>query len=112
VGGGKKRRSISQMVKSQSAEKGRGKSKSGKRGESSSGREKRGLKIVQPNPGDKGATSELLKMRVLTPYTVASRLNLRLGVAKDLLEDLHRRGLITYVSGGRNIRIYKPAEKD
>ena len=110
MGGGKKRRSMTQMAKAQSAQKGRGKSKSGKRG-GSSGREKGGLKIVQPNPGDKGATSALLKMRVLTPYTVASRLNLRLGVAKDLLEDLHRRGLITYVSGGRNIRIYKPAEQ-
>lgn len=112
MGGGKKRRSMSQMVKAQSVDRGKGKSKSSKRGGSSSGREKRSLKILQPNPGDKGATSELLKMRVLTPYTVASRLNLRLGVAKDLLEDLHRRGLITFVSGGRNIRIYKPAEKD
>lgn len=111
MGGGKKRRSMTQMAKAQSVQKGKGKSKSGKRGGSSGG-DKGGLKIVQPNPRDKGATSALLKMRVLTPYTVASRLNLRLGVAKDLLEDLHRRGLITYVSGGRNIRIYKPAEKD
>jgi len=111
VGGGKKRRSMTQMAKSQSTQKGRGKSKSSKRG-GSSGREKGSLKIVQPNPGDKGATSALLKMKVLTPYTVASRLNLRMGVAKDLLEDMHRKGLITYVSGGRNIKIYKPAEQD
>lgn len=111
MGGGKKRRSMTQMAKAQRVQKSRGKTKSSKRS-GSSGREKGGLKIAQPNPGDRGATSALLKMKVLTPYTVASRLNLRLGVAKDLLEDLHRRGLITYVSGGRNIRIYKPAEQD
>jgi len=48
-------------------------------------------------------------MKVLTPYLIASRFNLRLSVAKDFLEELHQRGLVEYVSGGRNIKIYKPA---
>jgi len=43
---------------------------------------------------DNRIRKELQSMRVLTPYTVASRFN-----------------IITYVSGGRNIKIYKPTEQ-
>lgn len=112
MGGGKKKRSMKQMVKAQSVEKGKGKTKATKGGSSSSGSERRSLEIVVPSPKDKAITKELKKMKVLTPYTVASRFNLRMGVAKDFLEELHRQGMITYVSGGRNIRIYRPAEKE
>ena len=47
-------------------------------------------------------------MKVLTPYTVASRFNLRLSVARDVLKDLERRNIVEYVSGGKNLKIYKP----
>jgi len=110
VGGGKKKRSMTQMMKAQSTEKGRGKSKSGKGKETSLRLEKRTLRIIPPNPRDERVIKELQKMKVLTPYTVASRFNLRLSVAKDFLEELHHQGIIAYVSGGRNIKIYKPAE--
>ncbi len=112
MGGGKKKRSMTQMAKAQTVEKGRGKKNAGGRGGSSSSSERKTSTVMPPNPKDKGMLKELQKMKVLTPYAVASRFNLRLGVAKDFLEELNSRGLITYVSGGRNIRIYKPAEKD
>ncbi|MCW4020780.1 MAG: hypothetical protein NWF14_06100 [Candidatus Bathyarchaeota archaeon] len=114
MGGGKKKRSMKQMVKAQRVEKGKGKGKGKKKSSRASGgfsgAETKNLRIVAPNPKDKRVAKELQKMNVLTPYTVASQFNLRLSVAKDLLEDLHRQGAITYVSGGRNIRIYKPSE--
>lgn len=112
MGGGKKKRSMTQMAKAQTVEKGKGRKDTGGRGRSSSSSERKTLTVMQPNPKDKGMFKELKKMKVLTPYAVASRFNLRLGAAKDFLEELHSQGLITYVSGGRNIRIYKPAEKD
>ena len=112
MGGGKKKRSMKQMAKSQTVEKSKGKSKSSKRSGASSGPEKRSLRILSPNLGNRQITKELQSMKVLTPYTVASRFDIRLGVAKDLLEELHQRGLITYVAGGRNIRIYTPAQQD
>jgi len=49
-------------------------------------------------------------MKALTPYTVATRFNLRLSVAKDLLDDLAQRGVIQYVSGSKSLKIYKPAD--
>ena len=112
MGGGKKKRSMKQMAKSQTVQKSKGKSKPSKRSGASSGSEKRSLRILSPNLRNRQITKELQSMKVLTPYTVASRFDIRLGVAKDLLEELHQRGLITYVAGGRNIRIYTPAQQD
>jgi ribosomal protein S25 len=116
MGGGKKRKSLTQMTKTQKTEDTEKKPEStrttsSRAGASSSGTERSTLRIIKPSPKDKRVKKELESMNVLTPYTVASRLNLRLSVAKDLLEDLHREGIITYVSGGRNIKIYKPSEQ-
>jgi len=47
-------------------------------------------------------------MKAVTPYAVASRFNLRLSVARDMLEELTRRGVLDYVSGNKNLKIYKP----
>jgi ribosomal protein S25 len=49
-------------------------------------------------------------MKALTPYTVATRFDLRLSVAKDFLEDLERRGIVEYVSGSKNLKVYKPLD--
>jgi small subunit ribosomal protein S25e len=116
MGEGKKRKSLSQMAKAQDTEDSKGKREAkhttgSKSGGGSAGAERGTLRIMSPGSKDKKVRKELESMKVLTPYTVASRLNLRLSVAKDLLEDLHREGIITYVSGGRNIKIYKPSEQ-
>ena len=116
MGGGKKRKTLSQMEKSQDTEAGKGKKETSRTSSSGSGgsstsTERGTIRILVPSSKDKKVRKELESMKVLTPYTVGSRLNLRLSVAKDLLEDLNREGLITFVSGGRNIRIYKPSEQ-
>ncbi len=43
------------------------------------------------------------------PYSLASQFNVKLSVAKDLLEELERRKLVTLVGGNARIRIYQPA---
>jgi len=110
--GGRKKLTLKQMEKMQRrlAEKRAGReSRRGSRSSSQSG--DKGLAgIIPPNIMDEKVISEIKRMRVITPYTIASRFNIRLSIAKDFLEDLHRRGIIDYVSGGRNIRIYKPAD--
>jgi small subunit ribosomal protein S25e len=110
MGGGKKKKSITQMAKSQELEerKSQQKGKSSGTGGSSSTAEKRLLGITVPNPKDKKIEKELQGMKVLTPYSVASRLNLRLSVARDFLEELQREGLVAFVSSGKGTRIYKP----
>ena len=59
--------------------------------------------------GDKMA-AELKKLRVLTPYSVASRFELRLSVAKEVLRDMERKGAIKFISKSRNVTIYAPAD--
>jgi ribosomal protein S25 len=103
LGGGKKRLTLKQMARTQAR-------KDSQRKERKSGRtspEKKSLGMTLPDLGSKKVMGELKAMKALTPYTVASRFDLRLSVAKNLLEELERRRIIEYVSGGKNLRIYK-----
>jgi ribosomal protein S25 len=84
MGGGKKNKSLSQMTKT-----------------------KKGLGITVPDVNNKKVMGELKGLKVLTPSVVASRLNIRLSLAKDFLNELEKRKMIEYVSGGKNLKIYK-----
>ena len=64
--------------------------------------------IILPDLKSDKIVGEVKKMKAVTPYAVASRFNLRLSVARDMLEELTRRGVIDYVSGNKNLKIYKP----
>ncbi len=104
MGGGKKRLTLKQMTRTQSR-------KDPQRKERKSGRtltEKKSLGMALPDLNSKKVMGELKTMKALTPYTVASRFDLRLSVAKNFLEELERRRIIEYVSGGKNLKIYKP----
>ena len=50
---------------------------------------------------------EIRRMRVVTPFAVASRFDLRISVAKDLLEELERKKIVELVSRSRKTKIYK-----
>ena len=102
--GGKKRATFKQMEKLRNRER---RKKDGGTTKSKSVETKKVAGIFIPNPKSKKVIEELKKMKVLTPYTVASRLDLRLSVAKHFLEELERQGTIKYVSGSKNLRIYK-----
>jgi len=102
--GGKKKLTMKQMERMQEK-----KDEKRERG-GGAGSEKKPSGIVPPDPKSEKVLGELKKMRALTPYTVASRFNLRLSVAKDLLDELAQRGLIEYVSGSKNIKIYRPVD--
>jgi len=109
MGGGKKRPTLTQLEKAQ-----RSRQKEARRDRArkeASQRDSKAMRLIPPDPRDKKVISQLQSMKVITPYTVASRFNLLLSVAKDFLEELHRQGIITYVSGGRNLKIYKPAKQ-
>ncbi|MFQ6081267.1 MAG: hypothetical protein ACE5OW_06335 [Candidatus Bathyarchaeia archaeon] len=102
--GGKKRLTLKQMERMQARRQ--------ERRESASKRftEKKAAGIVSPDYRSQKVIGELKKMKVLTPYTVASRFDLRLSVAKSFLKELEKRGVIEYVSGSANLKIYKPSD--
>jgi len=101
--GGKKKLSLKQMERRQVK-------KDEKRERGGAGSEKKPAGIVPPDPKSGKVVDELKKMRALTPYTVAARFNLRLSVAKDLLDELAQKGQIEYVSGSKSIKIYRPVD--
>ena len=103
--GGKKKLSLKQMERT--SEK---KDETPKREKKAGGLapEKKAPGIIPPDLKSEKIIGEVKKMKALTPYTVASRFNLRLSVARDVLDELAQRGIIEYVSGSRYLKIYKP----
>ncbi|MBS7624939.1 30S ribosomal protein S25e [Candidatus Bathyarchaeota archaeon] len=107
--GGKKKLTLSQAEKALMREEQKKEGKKETKVKEPARVEKKVTSVIPPNPKDDKIIKEIQKMKVLTPYTVASRFNLRLSVAKDFLEELHRQGVISYISGGGHIKIYKPS---
>ena len=68
---------------------------------------KKSLGITMPDINNKKVMSEMKGLKVLTPSVVAARLNIRLSLAKDFLNELEKRKMVEYVSGGKNLKIYK-----
>ena len=106
--GGKKKLSIKQMEKMQSRQP---ESKKGESAKSPGAQPKaKSIGIFPPDPNNKKVIEELKKMKVLTPYSVASRLELRLSAAKEFLKELEQQGTIQFVSSSRNLKVYKIAD--
>lgn len=104
--GGKKKRSMKQMAKAR-------KKKTGKKEKrvAATLREKKSVPgITPPNLKSDKLKSELKKMKVITPYLVASRYDLRLSIARNFLKEMERKGMIEFVSKSRNLKIYKPVD--
>ena len=49
-------------------------------------------------------------MKVLTPFAVSTKFNVRISAAKDFLEQLEQIGAVELISGNHTIKIYKPIE--
>jgi len=101
--GGKKKLSLKQMERTQV----RKDEEEKKEKAAAPPKEKKPSGIIPPDPRNEKIVGELKKMHVLTPYTVASRFNIRISAAKDFLEQLEENGVIQLVSGNHNIKIYK-----
>ena len=70
---------------------------------------KKTASISLPNFEDEKFLGELSKMGALTPYSIATQFNVRLSVARDILEELERRRLVKVEGGNARIRIYRLA---
>jgi len=103
MGGGKKKQSIKQMTKPKAPKD--LKHKDRKSGAPPAA--KKSLGLIMPDLNSEKVMGELKGLRVLTPSVVASRFNIRLSLAKTFLKELEKRKIIEYVSGGKNLKIYK-----
>lgn len=83
------------------------KAEAGKKGKGKAVAEKKVRGIEFPALDDK-VVGEVSKMGAITPFALASQFNLRISVAKDMLEELERKQLIRSVGGNSRLRIYQP----
>ncbi len=108
--GGVKKKSISQMAKAQAISERKDIKKEAKKETKVAKEAKvtdvstRGLFIDMD--GDR-LVKEVSTMKVITPFEVASKFKVKISVAKDILEELWRKGYITPVSGNNRIRVFK-----
>jgi small subunit ribosomal protein S25e len=103
--GGKKKLGLKQMERMQDKRDEEDKSK--KKEKAGAPKERRTIGVIPPDAKNEKIVSEIKKMTVLTPYTVATRFNVRVSAAKDFLEQLQENGVVQLVSGSHNIKIYK-----
>lgn len=105
--GGAKKKSMAQMEKQQDqTDK---KPEPAKKTKGKTVAEKKTAGIAMPNFDNEKIMGELSKMGALTPYSIASQYNVRLSVARDILEELERRRLVTSVGGNTRIKLFKLA---
>jgi len=105
--GGKKKLTIKQMERTQEKKDEASEKKKGSKSAGSPS-ERKAPGIMPPDLRSDKIIGEIKKMKAVTPYAVASRFNLRLSVAKDMLDELAQRGVLEYVSAGKSLKIYKP----
>jgi len=104
--GGAKKKSMAQMEKTQvqqDKEEAAPKKAKGKPGPV----EKKVRAVELQRTDDQRVINEISKMSAITPYLVSSQFNIRLGTAKDLLEELEKRRILRSVGGNARIRIYR-----
>ncbi len=106
--GGAKKKTLSQMEKTQTQEKRPEGPKKGKAGKGAPEKQVRGIEL--PDVHNEQFVSQVSKMPAITPYSLASEFNLRLSVAKDVLEELMRKEIIRQVGGNSRLRVYAPVK--
>jgi len=93
------KKSLSKMEKQQEVKKGAEK-KAEKKGEKVIG------SIEIPDFEMKEVLDQFRRMGAITPNEVAIQFNMKVSVAKRLLEELRRRRVVDLVYGGHNLKIY------
>lgn len=109
--GGKKKLGLKQMEKQQEKtdEAAAQKEKREKKGPPT--KEKRTvIGVIPPDAKNEKIIAEIKKMPVLTPYAVATKYNVRISAAKQLLAQLEQNGVVQLVSGSHNLKVYKPCD--
>jgi small subunit ribosomal protein S25e len=103
MGGGKKNKSLTQMTKSKAPKQAKPKREKTDQATAAT----KSLGIIMPDINSKKVMGELKGLKVLTPSVVASKFSVRLSIATAFLKELEKRKMVEYVSGGKNLKIYK-----
>jgi len=107
--GGAKKQSLSQAEKQQALRTKKQEGETAKKTQTKA-YEKRMGGISIPNVPNEKLVNELKEAKAVTPYTLASKYNLRMSVAKRVLGELVKQGIVQPVTGNSHLRVYKVAK--
>ena len=96
----KQRKSLTKMEKQQEQKEPKGKEREASKVEKTVGR------LSMPDISNKEFLEQLRKMRVITPTQLAAQLNVRVSIAKKVLEELREKKVVDLVSSSQNLKIY------
>jgi small subunit ribosomal protein S25e len=105
--GGAKKRSLNQIERQQKLRTKKQQQEPRKKRSGSNVLDRRIGGVSLPGVEDKELVGELSKMKAITPYMVASRYDVRLSVAKNLLDSLQQRGLIQLMARNSRLKLYQ-----
>ena len=69
--------------------------------------EKTRLGIDLPDLEGNAMSEDLKKMKAITPYALATKYDIRLSKAKNMLYILEKRGLVSLVASTNNLKVYR-----
>jgi small subunit ribosomal protein S25e len=70
----------------------------------------KGPKDIIP-PSKEELNKFISSSKIITPYMIAEKFNIKLSIAKQILKDLVKEGILSIVGGDNRIRIYVPLIK-
>lgn len=70
----------------------------------------KGPKDIIP-PSKEELNKFISSSKIITPYMIAEKFNIKLSIAKQILKDLVNEGILSIVGGDNRIRIYVPTIK-
>ncbi len=97
--------SLAQIEKRQALKARKQKLKASKISSKAYGKRVGGVHI--PNVSSEELINDLKEAKAVTPYTIASKYNLRMSIAKRIIEELSKQGIIQPVTGNSRLRVYK-----
>jgi small subunit ribosomal protein S25e len=107
--GGKKKLGLKQMERQQGKEDEAKAAKEKKEKKAGPPEKKRTtINVIPPDAKNDKVVAEIKKLPVLTPYSVATKYNVRISAAKQFLSQLEQNGAVQLVSGSHSIKVYKP----
>jgi len=107
--GGPKKKSISKMGDTRPTQEQKPQETKKPKGKGKGEFEKKERSMKLPDINDGKFLSDISKMGALTPYSLASQFNLKISLAKDLLDELAKKRLVKPVGGNARVRIFQVA---
>ena len=101
--GGAKKKSISQMARQQQLKDEASKEKKEEK------EKRKAPTSVNELYNENEVAKAIMELKAVTPYALASQLNVRVGVAKRILRGMEEKGTVKLVSGSSRLRVYGPS---